>query len=161
MTDDRAMCAERSRALVRPMKVEDLGWVIEIAASLTTAPRWTYDVYARAISSDSPVSRIALVIEEAGQLVGYAVAKILPPEAELESIAIAEKAQGKGLGRELLSALLLEAKQAGVEEILLEVRESNRRAATVYGHAGFVEDGRRRGYYRNPTEDAVLFRLLL
>jgi ribosomal-protein-alanine N-acetyltransferase len=54
--------------------------------------------------------------------------------------------------------MLEELKLAGVSEVELEVRVSNGWALRVYGGAGFVEVGRRRGYYADPLEDAVLMR---
>jgi len=160
------MHAHAQEILIRAMKTEDLQRAVEIASSLATAPQWTADVYARAIGAraigpdnlDNPVPRIALVVEADQRVMGFAVAKVLAPESELESFAVAEEMQGRGLGRELLSALFLLVKQADVLEMLLEVRESNQRAVSIYTQAGFVEIGSRRGYYRNPTENALIFR---
>jgi ribosomal-protein-alanine N-acetyltransferase len=54
-----------------------------------------------------------------------------------------------------------ELSRADVREVLLEVRESNQAARAFYASLGFVDDGRRRGYYADPVEDAVLLRLRL
>lgn len=55
-----------------------------------------------------------------------------------------------------MEALLDEARQNG-EAVFLEVRESNMAARRLYEKLGFAETGRRRGYYANPPEDAVLY----
>ena len=62
----------------------------------------------------------------------------------------------RGVGRGLLSALVAQARCLGAERILLEVRDSNQTAIRFYGSEGFQLLGRRRGYYRNPDEDALI-----
>jgi ribosomal-protein-alanine N-acetyltransferase len=55
-----------------------------------------------------------------------------------------------------LSDLLTQLKRFGITEVTLEVRESNRIAQAFYRASGFIETGRRRGYYADPQEDALL-----
>jgi [ribosomal protein S18]-alanine N-acetyltransferase len=96
-------------------------------------------------------------------VVGFAVAAIVAGEAELETIAVAAEAegQGRGVGGLLLQALVSELKTAQVSEVNLEVRASNQAALGFYLVQGFEESGRRRSYYSDPEEDAVLMRLRL
>jgi ribosomal-protein-alanine N-acetyltransferase len=77
----------------------------------------------------------------------------------LESIAVAGEFQRRGVARELFSGLIGVLGRSGVEEIMLEVRAGNGVALGLYRSVGFVEEGRRRGYYADPVEDAVLMRL--
>ena len=79
--------------------------------------------------------------------------------AELETIAVAPESQRQGLGKSLFQALAAELKAAGVGELQLEVRASNRPAQSFYRALGFVETGRRKAYYADPIEDAVLMGL--
>ena len=58
----------------------------------------------------------------------------------------------------LLGELTTRVQEAGGESIFLEVRESNRGARVLYEKSGFAETGRRKGYYTNPPEDAILCR---
>jgi [ribosomal protein S18]-alanine N-acetyltransferase len=146
---------------IRAMVEGDLDRVVGIAASLATAPQWTGAAYEAAIANGAALRRIALVAEAGGVVVGFAVASVVGPQAELESIAVAAEAQGRGIGSALLAALIGELRVAGVGDLELEVRGSNRAAAAFYARAGFLEVGRRRGYYRDPVEDAVLLRLSL
>jgi [ribosomal protein S18]-alanine N-acetyltransferase len=146
---------------VRAMVEGDLDRVVEIAASLATAPRWVRSAYEAAMAKGGALRRIALVAEAGGALAGFAIASLVGPQAELESIAVAGEAQGRGIGAALMTAVIRELRLAGVRELELEVRESNRAAGSFYARAGFREVGRRRGYYREPDEDAVLLRLLL
>jgi ribosomal-protein-alanine N-acetyltransferase len=85
----------------------------------------------------------------------------LPPQAELETIAVASQNQRQGLGRLLFDALSLELHKEGVAEVVLEVRASNRAAMAFYRSAGFGQKGIRRSYYVDPVEDAVVMGLRL
>jgi ribosomal-protein-alanine N-acetyltransferase len=143
---------------IRAMALGDLDRVVAIASSLQTAPHWGRSAYEDAIASGNEPRRIALVAERSGEVIGFAVVRVVPPSAEIETIAMEGRVQGFGFGSSLLLAMLEELKLAGVSEVELEVRVSNERALRVYGRAGFVEVGRRRGYYADPVEDAVLMR---
>jgi ribosomal-protein-alanine acetyltransferase len=94
-------------------------------------------------------------------VVGFAGASVVLPEAELETIVVAREWQRRGVARRLFAALVEELSAAGVQDVHLEVRGSNGAAMGFYRTLGFVEMGRRRGYYADPVEDAVLFRLKL
>ena len=76
-------------------------------------------------------------------------------------IAVEGKSQRRGVARKLFSSLAEELGRSGVAEIILEVRAGNEPAQGLYRSLGFVEEGRRRGYYADPVEDAVLMRLRL
>jgi ribosomal-protein-alanine N-acetyltransferase len=149
---------------IRQMTAADVARVLEIAASLPESPRWPESAYLDALNPESTPRRIALVAvasDPAGSnnVEGFAVASLLPPQAELESIAVAAGSQRRGLGRMLFDALLSELRAAGVIGITLEVRASNRAALGFYCGAGFSQTGLRPGYYADPVEDAVLMRL--
>jgi len=146
---------------IRPMTVADVTRVLEIAASLPEAPQWLEAAYLTALNPESSPSRIALVAAEPGpgSVQGFTVASLLPPQAELESIAVAAGSQQRGLGRLLFEALVNDLRAAGVLEIILEVRASNRPALAFYRSAGFGQAGLRRAYYIDPIEDALLMRL--
>ena len=148
---------------IRRMTVADLDCVLAIAEKLQQAPHWPQSAYLDAINPESTPRRIALVAEgpQPGAIPGFAVASFLPPQAELETIAVAPEGQRQGLGRHIFLALAAELKAAGVGELLLEVRASNRPALAFYRALGFVETGVRAGYYADPIEDAVLMRLAL
>jgi [ribosomal protein S18]-alanine N-acetyltransferase len=145
------------------MEEADIDPVMAIAASLPTAPHWTRSAYEAAISSLGEPKRMAWVAVHSGEVIGFAIVRLLAPESELESIAIQASAQGRGFGSSLLSTIVQELKVArpetGVEQVDLEVRASNEAALGLYRQAGFRDIGRRRGYYADPIEDAVLLRL--
>jgi ribosomal-protein-alanine N-acetyltransferase len=146
---------------IRRMTPADLERVMEIAQSLKEAPQWTRAAFERALDPGAQPGRIALVAETTGQVAGFAVASMLPPEAELEIIEVASTAQGHGLGRRLFDELATELAAAQITEVNLEVRASNQPALGLYRRLGFAETGRRARYYHDPVEDAILMRLRL
>jgi [ribosomal protein S18]-alanine N-acetyltransferase len=141
------------------MKATDVDRVIAIADELREAPHWQRQVYVDALDPDAAPGRIALVAEqlEAG-IVGFGVTVMIPPQAELETIAVVPAARRQGIASLIIAEIVAELKKSQITEVMLEVRESNRGAQALYRSLGFVETGRRRGYYADPQEDAVLFR---
>lgn len=148
---------------IRRMALADLDPVIELALSLKAAPHWPRSAYLAALDPDAAPPRIALVAEdlETGAVQGVAVASLLPPQAELETIAVAPEVQRRGLACRILIAMADELKKALVTEVLVEVRASNSAALAFYRAQGFAITGRRPRYYADPIEDAVLLDLRL
>lgn len=149
--------------VIRRMTASDLECVLAIADQLPRAPHWPQSAYLNAINPESAPRRIALVAagSQPGPILAFAVASLLPPQAELETIAVATESQRHGLGESLFRALAAELKAAQVGELQLEVRASNRPALAFYQALGFVKTGIRPGYYADPKEDAVLLSLAL
>jgi ribosomal-protein-alanine N-acetyltransferase len=141
---------------VRPMTEQDLDRVLEIAADSAQVPHWPRAVYETALNPEAAPRRIALVAEAAGDVAGFAVASVVAPQAELESIAVAAAARRQGVASRLLNALTAELKRLKVTELLLEVRASNQPALELYGARGFESVALRAHYYSDPVEDAVL-----
>ena len=109
------------------------------------------------------MSRQVLVAEhgENSSILGFLIAQQIGPECELENIVVDPTMQGKGIGTLLLNELLVRTKQANSDEVFLEVRESNKAARGLYQKLGFMETGRRKSYYNNPLEDAILYHRLM
>lgn len=122
-----------------------------------TAAHWREDDYQRMFAAPEAATRIALVIEEE-QVVGFIVARALGEEWEIENVAVAGQARRRGLGTRLLGELLDLARNSGARAVFLEVRESNLAARALYEKWAFVESGRRKGYYREPEEDALIYK---
>lgn len=98
---------------------------------------------------------------EEGRLVGYLVLYHVSGEGEIARIASAPARRRKGVGSCLLSELTERCKEMGIQRLLLEVREGNRPARCFYKKQGFREDGKRKDFYREPAEDAVLMSKVL
>lgn len=150
-------------AVIRPMAISDLDRVMEIAASLREAPQWPPAAYLAAIQPGVVPRRVALVAEipVTGAVAGFAIARILDHEAELETIAVAPEVQRRGLASRLFGALLSQFADVTVTEVILEVRPSNKAALALYLSLGFAIAGRRPRYYVDPVEDAILMNLRL
>jgi ribosomal-protein-alanine acetyltransferase len=157
------MTAEVAALPIRRMRATDLEQVMAIAASFKDAPQWPRAAYLSALDTDSTPRRIALVAEkpDGSAVAGFAVASFLPPQAELETIAVLAADQRRGIGRKLFFALVDELRAASASEFLLEVRASNQKALGFYRSLGWIEAGRRPRYYADPEEDAVLMSLAL
>jgi len=89
---------------------------------------------------------------------GFAYVSVAPFEAELLRIAVSREYRGRGIAKKLLSLLSESAINAGCEDIFLEVRESNASAIALYESCGYVKTGMRKGFYKNPREDALLYK---
>ena len=143
-----------SEVLVRPATVEDLPAILAIEQASFTDP-WTLGAF-RSMLGQSHV--MAAVAELDGEVAGYSVAWAIGDEAELANLAVAPGRRGQGIGRRLLDALLRMVDGQGGANVFLEVRDSNEAAQALYRSRGFTAAGRRKGYYRKPTEDAVVMR---
>ena len=142
---------------IRAMTDTDVEAVRAIAAGLEDAPHWNAKAYEAAIARAQAQRGIALVAEDRQHLLaGFVIGGIVPPEVEIESIAVASAMQRRGVARDLLAAFGREAQRLGCSVILLEVRSSNQPGRGFYAASGFAETGRRPAYYANPVEDAVL-----
>lgn len=81
---------------------------------------------------------------------GFALVRVIPPEAELLTIAVEPARQGRGIGAAILTAALDHAARAGATTLFLEVDAGNAAARALYAGAGFARIGRRKAYYRHP-----------
>jgi [ribosomal protein S18]-alanine N-acetyltransferase len=143
------------------MAESDLERVVGIANSLSWAPHWPITAYQIAINPHSMPRRISLVATTAPSDVpeAFIVGSLVPPQAELESIAVAIDSQRRGVGRQLFHALTEELRRQGADRLVLEVRAANTAALAFYGSLGLVQTGVRRRYYADPIDDAVLMEL--
>ncbi len=90
-------------------------------------------------------------------LVGYSILdRRVSGEAELHNIAVTPDYRGKGLSKLLMEKMISNCTLYGVSVIFLEVRANNAPAIGLYKKYGFTEIGIRKGYYKNPTEDAII-----
>ena len=94
----------------------------------------------------------------------FALGRLILDEAELLMLATHPRARRQGQGRATLAAFHRMAAQRGAATVFLEVAVDNSPARTLYGHAGYVQAGRRRGYYTRPGDvavDALILRRIL
>ena len=94
-----------------------------------------------------------------GRIVAMIVSWFIIDELHVATIATHPEFRGRGIGKKLLIHALLSAKKEGAVKSFLEVRASNVVAQNMYRTLGFVEDGRRKEYYKDNNEDAILMSL--
>ena len=105
---------------------------------------------------DSPSAIGLCILAENGEMTACALGTALLGEGEILHIATKPEYRGMGYGFALLCAVLDAMRGGGTETVFLEVRESHAPAIGLYEKCGFTISGRRKRYYRDPTEDAVL-----
>lgn len=97
-----------------------------------------------------------LVAEERKEITGYLILYYALNEGEIARIAVLKKYQNQGVGSHLVWKLENICREKGITKVMLDVRAGNKNAERFYRKHGFITDGRRRHYYVDPTEDAVL-----
>ncbi|HEY1940452.1 MAG TPA: ribosomal protein S18-alanine N-acetyltransferase [Candidatus Angelobacter sp.] len=162
------MTGREKTVRVRPAMEGDLLRLVEIASHSATAAHWNTDEYQKlfapdtenenAENNDGPQSRTTLVVEQDGTVVGFIAARQAADEWEIENIAVTGPARRCGLGSRLLGEFLGLLRSRGGQAVFLEVRESNLAARALYEKWAFIEVGRRKMYYQNPAEDALLLK---
>ncbi len=144
--------------IIRKMTVEDLEQVVaidQISFSLPWPPRSYYFEV-----TDNPASR-CWVAEQDGKIIAMMVAWFIVDEIHIATIATHPDFRKQGVGEDLLARTLQFAKEEGAIASFLEARESNEAAIHMYRKFGYVESGRREGYYADNGEAAILMTLTM
>jgi ribosomal-protein-alanine N-acetyltransferase len=150
-----------NRTIVRLATAAHIPALIALEQHTQLAAHWSESAYGEILDPGAS-PRIAIVAEQAdSSLLGFVVARVNSQECELENILVADGAQRRGVGTQLLHGLKEELQKRGVTRILLEVRNSNVAARALYEKCGFELNCRRKSYYRDPIEDAFLYGLKL
>jgi ribosomal-protein-alanine acetyltransferase len=155
---------------IRAATSDDIPFMIALERATPNAAHWSEEQY-RALFSAGKREWQEVVLVAEGTLdrasaeghggetrLGFLAARRVDPEWELENIVVAVSARRMGIGKRLLDALLAEAAKTNNAVVFLEVRESNAAARALYDKAGFRESGRRNSYYKDPPENAILYR---
>jgi ribosomal-protein-alanine N-acetyltransferase len=95
------------------------------------------------------------------RLTGFLLARLITLHVEILNVAVVEEFRKNGIGKALVCAAVSSAIEGKAESIWLEVRESNLAAKLLYESCGFAVVGRRKKYYLNPTEDALVMTMSL
>ena len=137
---------------IRQLHDSDLSGVLAIEQYAMTGP-WTETQIRSELTAANGVALAAVCDKE---LCGYVFFRKCPPECELLHLAVAPAWRRQGVGGALLRHGLRRLAGEGCTVCFLEVRPSNEVARQLYAHAGFIETGRRKHYYSQPVEDALL-----
>jgi ribosomal-protein-alanine N-acetyltransferase len=143
---------------IRDFRLSDLVRIDEIVRDSAEAAQWPLESYAKLAASSGG---IFLVGEASGKPIGFLAARQVADEAEILNVAVLRDFRRKGIASALLVAALEKFRQSATARLYLELRESNLPARALYELHGFVLDGRRKSYYRDPSEDALCMRIKL
>jgi len=137
------------------MLERDVDRVVELEASAFGSP-WDAETFRRLLGRTGAE---LMVVDVSDEDVAYAVLWCILDQGELANIAVDEAWRRRGIGARLLDRVLERAKERGVKDLFLEVRQSNNVARDLYLRRGFTSIGMRRNYYDSPREDACVLRI--
>ncbi len=137
---------------IKPFSEECLNSVAEIETVCFAEP-WSRD----AILSSYNFNTNFFVAEKCGVIIGYIGVQSIFGEGYITNIAVLPNYRGHGVGTALLNAAVSFCKETGLSFLSLEVRKSNFTAVSIYEKAGFKAVGKRKNFYSNPTEDAIIY----
>jgi ribosomal-protein-alanine N-acetyltransferase len=137
---------------IRPMKWWDLDEVLAIEQVVFGATAWPPESYWGELARPDRY----YVVGVSDEVRGYAGLWMVPPDADVQTIAVAPDAQGGGLGQTLLDHLVTVARERGCRRLQLEVRADNDPAIALYEKAGFSVIRRRERYYPDFSDALVM-----
>ncbi len=135
------------------MTVADLDSVLAIERASFHTP-WSRGAFVYELK-ENQVAR-CWVARAAGEVVSYLCVWEVGPELHITNLAVHPARRHQGIARALLGAILEDARRRGLTVALLEVRPTNREARGLYERFGFRVIGRRKGYYYDTGEDALV-----
>lgn len=133
--------------MIRALTAGDAALCAEIHAAASPGAAWTEADIAKLLGQPA---RRGWACEA-----GFILTQVAGGEAEILMIAVKPASQSQGIGRQLLDAALTAAQAAGGDRMFLEVAADNAPALALYRRTGFLETGRRNGYYRRMAGPAV------
>jgi ribosomal-protein-alanine N-acetyltransferase len=139
---------------IREATLDDVQAMLELEQASATAAHWPANRYETRIAEGQVIAA-----EQEGCVCGFLCWRAAAGEWEIENAVVGAEMRRRGIGTALVRAVVEKWRVDGGAAVLLEVRESNEAARKLYEKCGLRELGRRRGYYNNPPEDAVLFTL--
>ncbi len=134
------------------MEEKDIAYVHQIEEESFSIP-WTIQAFREEIDNERAHY---VVLEEDGRIIGYGGFWQILDEGHFTNLAVTSEYRGKGFGVKLVRAMIESCKELNITSVTLEVRESNKAALRAYVSVGFHIEGKRKRYYANPVEDAII-----
>jgi len=141
---------------IRRATTGDISGIMEIEEASFTTP-WPREVMVNEITAN-PFSKV-MVATHGKKVVSFTICWVINRERHLQNIATAPAWRSRGVARMMMDHLLEEAQRNTPSVIMLEVRELNQEARALYLSLGFAQTGRRKSYYSDTGEDAVIMSL--
>jgi ribosomal-protein-alanine N-acetyltransferase len=136
-----------------PMNMELVEQVAQIEKMNFSHP-WTQEMLEEELNN--MLSSFICALGENGVVLGYAGLTVVAGEGYINNIAVRQEYRKQGVASALLEVFIRFAKAQGLDFLTLELRVSNEAAKRLYMKHGFAQVGRRKDYYDDPTEDAIL-----
>ncbi len=137
--------------MIRPYKRGDEVSIAALEKECFSEP-WS----AEAVNESAAEGVMFFVFEENGNIVGYVGLQTVLDEGYITNVAVSRDYRRRGIGKALIEALDQKADDIPLSFISLEVRESNTAAIFLYTSCGYENAGVRKGFYRNPRENAII-----
>ena len=134
------------------MKKEDIAQVAEMEKEIFSIP-WSEKSFYDSLSNENT---LYVVAQEGDIIAAYSGMYLSWKEGNITNVAVGKKYRRKHIASRLITFLLEEAKERGITDVTLEVRETNVPAICLYETLGFAEAGIRKNFYEKPTENALI-----
>ena len=138
--------------LVRPLSMDDSAALVELERVCSEAAQWGEQGY-QGIGQSGVQGWAA---EQTGHVVGFVLIRVVSDEMEILNLAVEPAARRKGIASSLINKAIKRGRELAAKRAYLEVRESNIAAKAFYATHGFRETARRKIYYSQPVEDAII-----
>lgn len=155
--------------VIEPMTKEHISQVAEIEKQSFSIP-WSEEAFIESLSYEHAMFLVAMDYEntdsestgsEKGRTAGYIGMYKALNEGDITNIAVSPEYRGRGVGMALMKSLINLARQNNIDNLILEVRESNQAAIHLYEKIGFNRAGIRKNFYEKPVENAIVMYLQL
>ena len=138
---------------LEPMRRDDVDRVVAIERASFSMP-WSRGAFVYELEQNRAAR--CWVCRDDGQIVGYLCLWEIGDEIHITNLAVDSDRRRRGIARHLLTEILGDARRRRVRTVFLEVRPTNTGALTLYQALGFQVIGRRKGYYYDTGEDALV-----
>jgi len=142
--------------VIRPMRHDDASALAALESRCDGAAKWGESAY-RDISANGITGWVAT---RENVILGFIAARSVADEMEILNLGVDSEARRQGIGTRLVALAIEAGREARVRRIYLEVRESKSAAQAFYASLGFTSQGRRKNYYSQPVEDAMVLALV-
>lgn len=150
--------------VIEPMTKEHISQVVEIENQSFSLP-WSESAFLESFSYDHAMFLVAVDYEytdvKKSKVAGYIGMYKVLNEGDITNIAVSPQYRGRGVGLSLMNSLKELAQNKNIDNLFLEVRESNHTAIHLYEKVGFRRAGIRKNFYEKPVENAIVMYMKL
>ena len=141
--------------IIENMTLAHVGQVAELEKVCFGSEAWSLNSVTTEL--DNPLS-LWLVALDGEKVAGYVGSQTVCNETDMMNVAVSPEYRRQGIAEALVTDLVEKLRKRESHSLTLEVRASNDPAIGLYEKLGFAQVGRRKNYYRNPREDALILR---